>query len=87
MKTLLDYAQATQGVQGSSKKDAGLRRQELLGSGKGSLATELTAACAANAAKLLINPKGCDLMVEAACGAEGGVHSQLIHISLFILYI
>ncbi|KAK9908988.1 hypothetical protein WJX75_005639 [Coccomyxa subellipsoidea] len=66
-------SEATQGVQGSSKKDAGLRRQELLGSGKGSLATELTAACAANAAKLLINPKGCDLMVEAACGAEGGL--------------
>ncbi|EIE25301.1 ARM repeat-containing protein [Coccomyxa subellipsoidea C-169] len=63
------------GVPGFSKKDAGLRRQELLGSGKGSLATELTTVCAANATKLLLNPKGSDLLVEAACGAEGGLQS------------
>ncbi len=63
------------GVPGFSKKDAGLRRQELLGSGKGSLATELTIVCAATATKLLLNPKGSDLLVEVACGAEGGLQS------------
>ncbi|BDA41597.1 Pumilio homolog 3 [Coccomyxa sp. Obi] len=57
----------------SSKKDAVLRRQELLSSGKGSLVAELTSVCATNATKLLLSPRGCDLLVEAACGSEGGL--------------
>lgn len=71
---LLQEVAATVAAPVSSKKDAVLRRQELLSSGKGSLAAELTLVCASNATKLLLNPKGCDLLVEAACGSEGGMH-------------
>lgn len=69
---------SAEGMVGFSKKDAGVRRQELLGSGKGSLAAELASACAASAAQLLLSPKGSDLLIEAACGAEGGEHMLLL---------
>ena len=56
----------------TSKKDATVRRRELLGTGESSLAARLAAACAGRAAELLASPKGADLLLEAACGGEAG---------------
>jgi hypothetical protein len=59
-----------------SKKDAGLRRRELLGSGEGSLAVQVASLCAAHARELLVCSKGSQVLVEVATGAqEGGLAS------------
>lgn len=64
----------------SSKKDAEVRRRELLGSGKGSLAAELASLCVEHAGGLLVCPKGCDILAEVATGAEAGAAPMLLSI-------
>ncbi len=59
-------------VLGLSKKDAVLRRRELLGSGPSSLGAALAGACAAQAGALLRSQHACDVVVEVACGGDGG---------------
>lgn len=58
---------------GESKKDPGLRRQELLGSGPDSLAAGLVGLCAEQAVQLLASPVGSEVLVEVARGAAGGL--------------
>jgi hypothetical protein len=61
---------------GVSKKDESLRRHELLGSGKGSLAESVLAHCTGNADSLLRSAQGADLVVEAACGGGHTLWAQ-----------
>ena len=49
---------------GVSKKDAAVRRRELLGSGPGSLAAGLCSTCADHARELLDSKAGGDLFAE-----------------------
>jgi pumilio family protein 6 len=58
---------------GESKKDPQLRRQELLGSGPGSVAADLLRLCADQAVQLLASPVGGEVLVEVARGAAGGL--------------
>ena len=57
---------------GPSKKDPLVRRQELLGSGKGSLAARLLAAVTNAAATLLHGKNSGDLISEAMRGGSDG---------------
>ena len=57
---------------GPSKKDPLLRRRELLGSGKGSLAARLLAAITDAAATLLHGKNSGDLISEAMRGGSDG---------------
>lgn len=58
---------------GESKKDAAVRRQELLGQGPDSLAAALLGLCAEQAVELLSSPVGGEVLVEVARGAAGGL--------------
>ena len=49
-----------------------MRRRELLGSGESSLAADLASALAQAAKEMLVSPKAGALLLEAACGGEGG---------------
>lgn len=69
-------AAAAERVLGESKKDPALRRRELLG-GKGGLGGPLVGALCGAAGKLLRDQWGCDVVVEAARGAEGGLLWEL----------
>ncbi|GIL46738.1 hypothetical protein Vafri_3642 [Volvox africanus] len=68
---------ATERVLGASKKDAQVRRRELLGSGPKSLSAKLTEVVAAEASTLLRSPHGCELVVEVARGGETGLLFEL----------
>jgi len=65
----LDWQQVPLGL---SKKDPLLRRKELLGSGKGSLAAALLSAASAAAAALLHGKNSGDFVVEAVRGGSDG---------------
>ena len=49
-----------------------MRRRELLGCGETSLASKLAAALAQEAKGMLVSPRAGALLLEAACGGEGG---------------
>jgi hypothetical protein len=59
-------------VLGASKKEAAIRRQELLGSGEGSLAAALLQHCTSVVSCLLRSSHGAELVEEFACGSAGG---------------
>jgi len=65
--------QMVERVLGESKKDATVRRRELLGSGPDSLGGSLVAEVAGRAGGLLRDQWGCDVVVEVARGATGGL--------------
>ncbi len=60
-------------VLGLSKKDALLRRRELLGSGPASLSAALTRLVSEQAGSLIRSPHGCDVVAEVARGGDGGL--------------
>ena len=62
---------------GQSKKDAGLRQKELLGSGKASLARGLITAASAAAAELLCGKNSGDLLIEILRGGANGERAQI----------
>lgn len=63
-------AQAERGAfLGISKKDAGLRRRELLGTGTGSLAEGINSSCRERARELLRSKAAGDLLVEVDAAA------------------
>ena len=59
-------------VLGVSKKDADVRRQELLGSDKGSLAQAMSHLCQDRAGAWLRQPMTCSLIAEVGSGGAGG---------------
>ena len=60
-------------IVGASKKEDGIRRQEVLCEGERSLEEALLQLCTTEAGKLLKCRRGCDVLVEVARGAEGGL--------------
>ncbi|PNH12802.1 Pumilio 24 [Tetrabaena socialis] len=72
-----EQAPGVERVLGASKKDAKLRRQELLGSGPKSLSAALTAKVAENAVSLVRSANGCELVVEVARGGDQGLLYEL----------
>ncbi|GLI58570.1 hypothetical protein VaNZ11_000192 [Volvox africanus] len=68
---------ATERVLGASKKDARVRRKELLGAGPKSLSAKLTEVVSAEASTLLRSPHSCELVVEVARGGETGLLFEL----------
>ena len=60
-------------IVGASKKEDGVRRQELLCEGEGSLEEALLQLCTTEAGVLLKCRRGSNVLVEVARGAEGGL--------------
>lgn len=71
---------------GPSKKDPLVRRRELLGSGKGSLAARLLAAVTDAAAALLHGKNSGDLISEAVRGGSDGAPAALLSMQCCMLY-
>ncbi|GAB4820309.1 hypothetical protein N2152v2_007355 [Parachlorella kessleri] len=64
------------GPLGVSKKDDSTRRRELLGAGASGLGGALAALCVSHADELLRSQYGCDVVVEACRGGEGGLLAE-----------
>jgi len=84
------FAQEERGAYlGVSKKDAGLRRRELLGTGTGSLAEALCRSCRERARQLLRSKAAGDLLVEVGssmpCSRECGSTSCGVTLKLMRL--
>ena len=62
----------------TSRKDATVRRRELLGSGESSVALKLAAVLSQVAADMLVSPRAGALLLEAACGGDGGAPLVLL---------
>ena len=61
-----------------SKKDAGLRRRELLGTGTGTLAEALCSSCCERARQLLHSKAAGELLVEVRVASHGMAVSALL---------